>query len=199
MKRFIFAASALILYTACSFGRQPEKGYRGFAEWSNRFARHVNACWEGMCWNYTEYYTGISTSHGYQFNPWLFVGAGIDFEVNHKGIPHCIFSDYTLSLFLEGRTDLKFGKYTPFADVRIGHNANASENGNLYFSPSIGYRFNWGRKIGLNVSIGYTLDRSKYQDYILGTTPEGMSIYVPTGVYHQYNRSYLNFRLGIDF
>ena len=38
-----------------------------------------------------------------------------------------------------------------------------------YFSPTIGHRFNWGRKLGLNLRIGY------------------------------YTDAFFTFRLGIDF
>ncbi|MDE7409990.1 MAG: hypothetical protein K2N09_08200 [Muribaculaceae bacterium] len=198
MKRIFILSAAIVLTALYGFSRQPERGYRGFVEWSNRY-HHTNTYWNNIHLNYSEFYTGISTSHGYQFNPWLFVGAGIDYEVNHKDIRHLYFSNYTLSLFVQGRTDLKFGSFTPFADVRIGYNANSSEDGNLYFSPSIGYRFDLGRKVGLNVGIGYTLDRSRYEDYFEATTPEGWQIWVPTGIYHPYNKSYFSFRIGIDF
>ena len=198
MKRAFILSAAIALSTVCGFSRPPERGYRGFIEWSNRYAKH-SGYWNDHYFNFTNYYTGISTSHGYQFNPWLFVGAGIDYEIDHEDIPDLYFYDYTLSFFVQGRTDLKFGPFTPFADVRIGYNANANENGNLYFSPSIGYRFNWGRKIGLNVGVGYTLDRSRYEEHIEGMTPEGLHIWVPTGVFRQSNKSYFSFRIGIDF
>ena len=194
MKRAFILSAAIALAVFSASARQPERGYRGFVDWSNRYSRHSD-----QYGGYTQYYTGIATSHGYQFNPWLFAGAGIDVEVDPQFIPYLDFLDYTLSLFVEGRTDLKFGPFTPFADVRIGYNANSYENGNLYFSPSIGYRINWGRRIGLNVGIGYTLDRSRYEEHVPGITPDGFHIMIPTGVYHQYNQSYLSFRIGIDF
>lgn len=198
MKKAFILSTLILIASLFAAARQPERGYRGFIELSNRY-RHGTYNWNNNAWTYTEFYTGFSTSHGFQFNPWLFVGAGIDYEIDHKDIPDLYFYDYTLSLFVQGRTDLKFGHFTPFADVRIGYNANASESGNLYFSPSIGYRFNWGRKIGLNVGVGYTLDGSRYQEYIPGITPEGMHILVPTGIFHQRNYSYFSFRIGIDF
>lgn len=193
----LIAAIATVAFNASS--RQPERGYRGFVEWSNRYASHSNVKWGGYTWSYTEYFTGLSTSHGYQFNPWIFVGAGIDYEIDHKDLPQLYFYDYKLSFFLQGRTDLRFGIFTPFADVRIGYNANASQDGKLYFSPSIGYRFDWGRKVGINVGVGYTLDTSRYQEYIQGMTPEGYATYVPTGIFRNHYDSYLSFRVGIDF
>ncbi|MDE7351214.1 MAG: hypothetical protein K2N25_09110 [Muribaculaceae bacterium] len=146
MKRTIFASSAILLAAICTFARQPERGYRGFVDWTNRiynnttYKKHTNFC------------PGIATSHGYQFNSWLFAGAGIDytlsdcgyymygddgnFKYHHSYDPH----NYYLSIFGDLRTDLQFGKFTPFGDVRLGW--NASSQGTVYFSPTIGYRFN---------------------------------------------------------
>ncbi|MDE6548230.1 MAG: hypothetical protein K2L22_04450 [Muribaculaceae bacterium] len=197
MKRYIIASFAILLLAACGFARQPERGYRGFAEWTNRiYHDSYNYSYRSN----THYSPGIATSHGYQFNPWLFAGAGIDLTLSDIGIlnHHAYSLNQTeLAIFAEGRTDLKFGKFTPFADIRLGW--NTSENGKAYFSPSIGYRFNWGRKVGINIGIGYTLDTYRYEKHIQGTTPEGYTIYVPTGEYYNWNKSSFTFRVGIDF
>lgn len=195
MKRIIIAAFALMLTATSGFARQPERGYRGFAEWTNRIYRmnygsHSN----------THYSPGIATSHGFQFNPWIFVGAGIDYtldDTNFLNGHHYQPDNYLLSLFAEGRTDLQFGKFTPFADVRLGW--NASTNGTFYFSPSIGYRFNWGRKVGINVEIGYTLDGFRYEEGKQVESVDGYLTWIPTGEHNNFNQSSFTFRLGIDF
>lgn len=204
MKRFIFAVCAIALTSVFCFALQPERGYRGFVDWTNRINHHTFA-YKGD----TNFCPGISTSHGYQFNSWLFAGVGIDYsledcsydkyEEDGKFHNHLHYdpSNYYLSIFSDVRTDLIFGKFTPFADVRLGLNATSS--GTVYFSPSIGYRFNWGRKVGINVGIGYTLDGYRYERYIIGTTPEGLTIGIPTGEHYNYNQSSFTFRIGIDF
>lgn len=191
MKRLFIASFAILLTAICSFGRQPEQGYRGFVDWTNRIYHH---------WNKTNYSPGISTSHGYQFNPWLFAGVGLDYSLEDTGFfgnHYYDIDNYFLSIFADVRTDLQFGKFTPFADLRIG--VNATSIGTVYFSPSIGYRFNWGRKVGLNVGVGYTLDGNRYERHIIGSTPEGYGIFVPTGEYFNRYISSFTFRIGIDF
>lgn len=145
MKRY--TAILILLASALSMcARQPQKGYRGFIEWSNdlrseQFASPLSR--ESL------YYSGVTTTHGYQINQLFFVGAGI-------GLEHCRkMSNWVAPLFLEGRLDLKFGKFTPYASVRAG--ANLADGVGMYFSPSIGYRFNWGRKVALNIGAGLTL------------------------------------------
>lgn len=197
MKR-TFITAAIVLTALSGAARQPERGYRGFVDWTNRI--HRSSYYGG---HRTNYDFGISTSHGYQFNPWLFAGVGIDVGLKDTGwwsdpsIHHYDLDNNFISIFAEGRADLKLGKFTPFADVRLGW--NACENGTIYFSPSIGYRFNWGRKVGINVGIGYTLDGYRYENYIEGQTPEGITIYVPTGEYSNWSRSAFSFRVGVDF
>lgn len=209
LKRFLLLSAAVATVALSGFSRQPEQGYRGFVDWTNRIYHHTfENVWEGQTHYYgqTYYCPGISTSHGYQFNPWLFAGGGIDYTISDGGrwydkdhwVNHSHhLQNYYLSIFGEVRTDLQFGKFTPFADIRLGW--NATSNGTVYFSPSIGYRFNWGRKVGINVGVGYTLDAYRYEKHIWGQTPEGLTILVPTGEYFNRNISSFTFRVGIDF
>lgn len=201
LKRYLLFSAALAAVALGASARQPERGYRGFVDWSNRVKYHTHS----NC-NKTNFNTGISTSHGYQFNPWLFVGAGIDYTLkeigkwdanNNREVLGYSFDYYYLSFFGEVRTDLQFGKFTPFADIRLGWNAET--DGTVYFSPSIGYRFNWGRKVGINVGVGYTLDAYRYERHIVGTTTDGYQTWIPTGEYFNSNRSSFTFRIGLDF
>lgn len=171
------ATIIMLVATLAAFGRQPERGYRGFIDWSNSYRQ--TETFTGLP-RVSSYYTGISTSHGYQFNPHLFIGAGIDFERCSK-IERDIFA-----LYAQGRTDFKFGKFTPFADLRLGY--NFVSGGGVYFSPSVGYRFNWGRKMGINLAAGYTLqgytsDLYEVIEYDQGQIQNGWGIN-KIGTYH---------------
>lgn len=186
MKKQFIALMAIISIAFAAAGRQPQRGYRGFAEWSNSIREDT---WIGGETT-TSFYTGLSTSHGYQFNPWLFVGAGLDYE-------HCSrISSSILATFLQGRTDLVFGRFTPFGDVRIGY--NMAQGGGIYFSPSIGYRFNWGRKAGVNLGIGLTLQGYSADIYEIGVSPDGFWIQDKIGTHHG-SAAFFSFRLGFDF
>lgn len=204
MRRVIILWATILLSVLCSVAKQPERGYRGFAEWTNRLYRESN-----REWSRTYYLPGISTSHGYQLNSWLFTGIGIDysfqdssyFTIDEEGTTHRHLKydpyNYMLSIFGQARTDLHLGRFTPFADVRLGW--NATSQGTVYFSTSIGYRFNWGRKTGINIGIGYTLDAYRYEHHILGTTVDGLTIAIPSGKYFNWNQSSFTFRIGVDF
>ena len=191
MKRIIFILLALS-FSMGVFAKQPQRGYRGFIEWSNGIRSYET--WIGSS---TDYFTGISTSHGYQIIPWVYAGVGVDFEVNKEENWTC----YILAPFFDVRSDMKFGKFTPFVDARIGYNFSndgggvtiTSKEGGVYFSPHIGYRFNWGRKIGVNIGLGLTLIGydGRYQHII---TPSGPAIGGKGGC-----DKYFSFRLGIDF
>lgn len=94
-----------------------------------------------------------------------------------------------------------FGKLTPFADLRLG--CNFVNGGGVYFSPSVGYRFNWGRKMGINVALGYTLhsystDIYRIVEHDLENDQGSIYVFEKTGTYTG-TSSYFSFRLGIDF
>lgn len=193
MKRLLIFAAAVLLILPVS-ARLPKRGYRGFVEWSNSLRSEKFMEWNmaGIAGSYREntFYTGLTTSHGYQINPMFFVGAGF-------GMERCTtYDNWVAPLFLQGRIDLKFGKFTPFGDLRIG--ANIAEGTGVYFSPSIGYRFNWGRKVGINIGAGLTLAGYKVDHYEGTVTgPDSYEIYYVGRRSHM--RAYFSFRLGLDF
>lgn len=194
MKRTIFLLLVIIAFAHVSEARQPKRGYRGFLEWSNSVRSdnfgvidiHGNISMERQ----GSFYTGFSTSHGYQINPMFFIGAGLGMERCGK------LDNWVAPIFIQGRVDLKFDKFTPFGDLRLG--ANVAEGAGIYISPTIGYRFNWGRKMGINLGAGLTLAGYRadhYEGTITG--PDSYEIqYVGT---KRHIRPYFSFRLGIDF
>lgn len=194
MKRIFLLVAAVILLCPLSYGRQPQRGYRGFLEWSSSVRSYSFYEWSPFpyfySWRETTFYTGLSTSHGYQINSMFFVGAGM-------GIERCYaLYAWIAPVFLQGRADFKFGIFTPFADLRAG--VNLPEGVGMYLSPTVGYRFNWGRKVGINIALGLTLAgyKTEYFDgYWIG--PDDYEIrYVDTR--HKV-RAYFSFRVGFDF
>lgn len=59
---------------------QPTQGYRGFVDSSNYL--DLNFGFLVGDGGSSRIYTGGSSTHGYQFNNWLFVGGGVGFEYN---------------------------------------------------------------------------------------------------------------------
>lgn len=182
----IVIAATLAVFGASA--RQPQRGYRGFLEWSNDLGSVRDDFMGGRM---STYYSGVTTSHGYQINSWMFVGAGVTLE-------HCKRLDsYIFPVFVEGRTDLNIGGFTPFGDVRVGY--NLAQGGGAYFSPGIGYRFNWGRKMGVNLGVGLTLQDCKTEVYDITMRPDdGYWEMTYKGSKHAC-KAFFSFRLGIDF
>ncbi|MDE6557209.1 MAG: hypothetical protein K2K55_09655 [Duncaniella sp.] len=193
MKRYLILILAALLFCQMAEARQPQRGYRGFFEWSNSLrSEEMGYPYNGGLILYREntYYTGFSTSHGYQINPMFFVGAGLGMEMCTD------FDNWIVPLFVEGRADLQFGKFTPFGDIRLG--ANLSEGTGVYFSPTIGYRFNWGRKMGVNIGAGLSLAGYKAYHYDIIMDDPGTFNMVYLGT-KNHVRAYFTFRVGIDF
>lgn len=188
---YFFIAISLISFSG--FARQPERGYRGFAEWANDVKLDI-AIYGGP--THSKFYTGVALSQGYQFNPYLYVGGGIMVEqCIDKGDLEDDNKLFSAPFFADVRTDLKFGKFTPFIDARIGY--NFSNYGGVYFSPTIGYRISVYRKIGINISLGYSLTGNR--NYIEKTVDdESWGTVTTYRRSHQYNNC-LTFRVGFDF
>lgn len=189
MKKVLLSVIITIMGCVTAGARDPEQGYRGFADFSlSPFHQNLY----GLSWNELHY--GISTVHGYQINRMLFVGAGLELGHNID-----LDSSY-IPVFADVRADFRFGRFTPFADMRVGW--TLSDDGGFRLQPMVGYRYNWGRRVGINVGVGFTLQSYKYVDIddIGWVTP------MPDGSYQQYSydtkhKSVMGFtvRVGIDF
>lgn len=134
---------------------EPQKGYRGFVDANTDISFNQ----DGSGNNDASVYYGISTSHGYQFNSHFFLGAGLMYERHHpvshshgNGIP----------IFLHARTDWTFGLLPLYGDVRIGGVVFGDYR--FYFSPTIGYRLNFGSKFNLNFGIGMNFRGYRWSD-----------------------------------
>lgn len=206
MRRFV--ALLILGYSwICGLCAEPQPGYRGFVEWTNSLTslsqysysvsyenntfetiRHPQKC----C-----YFTGLSTSHGYQFNKTFFLGAGFEIAKNTTGEAHIN------AMFVEGRSDLRFGKFTPFADMRLGFDAGTGNFVGPYFSPSIGYRQWLHRKLALNAGLGFTIaktDETMRSASIVYSENHEWYILVSEKIgYKRFTKIYFTFRVGIEF
>lgn len=133
----------------------------------------------------------LSTSHGYQFNPRFFLGAGL------MGGYSGIHDGWFLGGFLQARTDQTFGKFTPYADLRVGLVTHAE--GGLYISPTIGYRFNFGHRANLNVGVGLTLRHMGERDATSTFYHSGGELIHITVGRDPVMKPYFTFRVGVDF
>lgn len=147
MKKLILALTLLI--GAVSLSAQ-NYGYRG------SFDTGLTA---GSNDNMDVYTMEINTIHGYQFNPFIFVGGGLGL---HTIVVDTNDSDaqFNLPLFANFRASFIKTKATPFVDIRTGYYLT-NDNG-LYGSVSAGLRLRLTEKQSIYFSLGYTLQQLKY-------------------------------------
>lgn len=168
MKRLVTAIVFASIVCTSVFAKYPDRGYRGYLEqnieigWENRY-KYVPLPGNGWSDYYYEDYTatfalwGLSTSHGYQFNPHFFLGAGITFQIATGDVMNRL----ELPLFIHARTDWQFGKHPVYGDLRIGGTFSSREikggEDKFQITPSVGYRWDWGRRTCGNVALGVAL------------------------------------------
>lgn len=89
----------------------------------------------------------LTTTHGVQIFPELFVGAGAGINFYHS-------SDGAIALpfFVDVRTDILRSNITPFVDLKVGY--SFGEVNGLYVMPSVGCKVNH-----LDFSLGYVSQR----------------------------------------
>lgn len=198
MKKF-FLLLILLILPFLAFSRQPERGYRGFIDSDNFLL--ANFSFLSGDGGESTFWTGFTTSHGYQFNDWLYVGAGSGMVYNTGWKSRSIDSNRCIvPLFAEVRFDAKWGRFTPFFSAQIGGNftVKGAEGGGIYASPMIGYRFNWGRKSAINLALGATMYGTKESDYRTYWDPdEGLKNEFKG--YRLGERVMFTVRLGYDF
>ena len=89
----------------------------------------------------------LTTTHGVQIFPELFVGAGAGINFYHS-------SDGAIALpfFVDVRTDILRSNISPFVDLKVGY--SFGEVSGLYVTPSVGCKVNH-----LDFSLGYVSQR----------------------------------------
>ena len=116
------------------------RGYRGFVE-----AGAILQVRDNVPDNYTR--SELTTTHGYQFNPYIFFGAGVGVSANSSSI-----FAYPL---LAAKINFINGPISPYFDFKLG-TALPGRLGNIYMAPTVGVRFMIGEKSSaINLGIGY--------------------------------------------
>ncbi|MCM1005420.1 MAG: hypothetical protein NC402_03900 [Prevotella sp.] len=166
MRKKIVAAMAVLICVVNAYGRQPETGYRGMVDWD----AEIN--FDPLGWMYGEggngsFYTGASTTHGYQFKPWLFVGGGVGVLAWPKEQQL-----YAVPVYAACRLDVGKHLFSPYFDVRLG--GNTVHGGGIYFSSTVGLSVKVYNELGINVGLGYSMigmheyyTYKAYDDYTL--------------------------------
>ena len=159
--------------TTVNVEKAPFKGYKGMVDF-------VYGVGVGDVVNGSR--IGFSTVHGYQFNPYIYVGGGLQFNYYYDA------EEFALPIFANARVTWPFSRMAAlYFDYRIGYTVGDALAG-FYMSPAVGIRV--GRKSAFNFSIGYEYQgcRVYYYDYYYGYSYSG------TG-----NAGAVTFRIGVDF
>lgn len=131
-----------------------ESGYRGLFETGYSFG----------VGSYGADFYSVTTSHGYQFNPYFYLGIGSGINIYTEpglGTPIAV------PLFVNPRVNFLDNDISPYFDAKIGYSFVDFEH--FYFNPSIGVSFGVHEKVGLNLSFGYTMQLWDMPDYDFGS------------------------------
>ena len=137
-----------------------EPGYHGFADF-------------GYTIGIADYDFGrfeINTSHGYQCNPYLYVGGGIGWHFMSKyATPHMDIpldtrnAQIDIPVFANIRWTCMNAHITPFVDGKVGY--YVTHSGGIYTNVSAGCRFYIYGHQAISISVGYTKEDLEFQTF----------------------------------
>ena len=170
-------------------GMGPQKGYRAFVDLE--YYLSIDAI--------SEDHFGFSTVHGYQFKPWLFVGAGAGMKISHnkhyKDTGWGKTDFYMFPVFGDIRFDLLKSKFSPYLDCRLGYTLGNKAYG-IMLNPSLGCRMVLTDKLAINASLGYSMQST---DIVVRSVGNTYIWHKKDGNWQNNPYHCLSFRLGIEF
>lgn len=127
------------------------KGYKGFAE--------IDLGVDVLEWDCPLRFD-ISTTHGYQFNPWLFVGAGLGYSCAHSWFDyydwfeHNYQTIHSMLMYADIRATYpnKKSNFAPYFEQKIGYTVGHLYG--FYASPSIGVHYAMSGRKGISIGFG---------------------------------------------
>ena len=187
----------LFLIVSCALpmcAQSIEKGYRGSVEAG--YAVNTGSTF-GINW------TEINTIHGYQATPNLFVGAGVGFhfmpelkKAEIDGRPHWKReSKMEIPVFADFKWIILKKKFTPFIDLRLGH--NVSNGSGMYTSVGAGCHFALNNNQAIYALASYTTHKLKFEESYMITKTN----YSYSWAYKEFedNLSNVSVKVGFEF
>ena len=143
MKKFLIC-TLTVLSSLTSFAQHyhvRNTGYKAFAniELASEFADGNSSV---DCY--------LATSHGYQFNPYFFLGGGFGIDVNHVVKTSFV----SAPLFGQVRVNLTDSSISPYLDCKGGYSFGDLQG--AYVQPSVGVSFAIKHRFAINVGLAYT-------------------------------------------
>ncbi len=174
MKKFLFslAVIASVVFSSQSTKAQDyfKNGYRGYADLGYTIG----------VGDYELNRFEISTTHGYQVNPYFFIGAGVGFHFMPKYETKGMYiahdtrdSKVSIPLFVDFRGTFTKTKLAPFIDIKLGHFVTNGDG--FYASASAGCRLKTIEKQAISISIGYTFEKLEFETFDRFTSSSSMS------------------------
>jgi len=112
----------------------------------------------------------VNTSHGYQISPYVFIGAGVGlhFASSYENPDMNIALDtrdskVDIPVFANAHFNILKKKISPFVDIKGGTYVN--NGGGLYVSASIGCRIAINKKQGVNIGVGYAIEKLEFETF----------------------------------
>lgn len=118
--------------------RNSLRGYKGFID----FGYVINAS------DYDAGRVEFTTSHGYQFNNYFFIGGGMGLNYFHD------LEAASVPVFANFRANFSNKRITPYGDIKLG-GALGDDVCGFYCSISLGVRFKLEKRRAINISLGY--------------------------------------------
>lgn len=162
MRKYILTFLLASIFSIALSAQEIKRGYRGFLDWqTDFFYEHYHTYVGGDGISQFEYHKevecllGVSTSHGYQFSNHFFLGAGLTFQVaTHE-------DRLRYPFFIQARTDWTIKGIPVYGDLKIGSalfpNKIYGSDDKFFITPTIGYRWDWGRRVKANFGAGVSL------------------------------------------
>ena len=143
----------------------------------------------------------VNTTHGYQVNPYIFLGAGTglhfmsSYKTGDMEIPLDVRdSKVDIPVFANFRSNFTKGKISPFFDIKGG--TFVTNNGGLYVVASLGVRYALNSKQGLSLSVGYAAEKLEFETFERFNGRYDMSY---TRKPATYDKESVSVKLGFDF
>lgn len=157
----VFLMLALLTTVLCTNAQNVSKNcYRGF----------VDAGYSIGVGDYDFGRFEVNTTHGYQFNPYLFLGAGVglhfmsSYKTSDMEIPLDVRdSKVDIPVYANVHCNFSKKKVAPFVDVKGG--TYVTNNGGLYVNASVGCRVAINEKQAVNVSVGYASEKLEFETF----------------------------------
>ena len=117
------------------------KGYRGMVEIGNGFG-----------WGDLNYVFKLSTTHGYQFNPYFYLGGFVSFGSIEYSYDYRYHLHFNFRWGADARAYLSKGRFAPFLGLQFGMDLYG-DIPFVYLSGQVGFRVALKNKLALNFAV----------------------------------------------